>query len=110
MTLIPNIKIACPHITGKVPIDKVVSDYYPLNKREIANLLDTAAKNREDIQTVSEIQVRLDQGIEGMTCPRPITGKIAERLSELDRVFVKEYEKGSSPGTVDRLHRIMTKK
>ena len=105
-----KIKVECPHITGKVPISKVVSDYYPLNKREIANLLEMAAKNRDDAITVSEVQVRLDQGIAGITCPRPIKGKIAERLNELDSLFVKEYEKGSSPDIVDRLHRIMTRK
>jgi hypothetical protein len=102
-----KIKIACPHETGEIKISKVVSDYHPLNKREITNLLDKAAKNSGNVAVVSEIQVRLNQGIVGITCPRPITGKVVNRLNELDNLFMKKYKEGSSPDTVDRLYQIM---
>jgi len=105
-----KIKIACPHEMGEIKIGKVASDYHPLNKREIANLLDTAAKHRGNVTAVSEVQVRLNQGIAGMTCPRPVTGKVADKLNELDNLFMKKYKEGSSPDTVDRLYQIMTRK
>ena len=105
-----EIKIACPHETGKVGINKTVSDYYPLTKTEISKLLTTAANNPGDVTIISEVQVRLNQGIVGITCPSPITGKVAEKLNELDKIFIKEYERGSSPDTVDKLHKIMTRK
>ena len=105
-----KIKIACPHMTGKIPTSETVSDYYPLNKEEISKLLTIAANNKGNVKLVSEVQVRLDQGIVGITCPRPITGKEAEKLKELDNIFIEEYEKKVSPDTVDKLYKIMTRK
>ena len=105
-----KIKIACSHMTRKVGINETVSDYYPLTKEEISELLTTAANNKGDVSLISGVQVRLNQGIVGITCPRPITGKVAEKLNELDKIFIKEYKSGSSPDTVDKLHKIMTGK
>lgn len=106
----PKIKIACPHITDKVPTDKVVSDYHPLTEEEIYKLLITASSNRGDAVAISEIQVRLDQGIVGITCPRPITGNVAKKLNELDRTFIEDYEKRPTHNTADKLYKIMTRK
>lgn len=105
-----KIKIACPHEKGEIGISKVVNDHYPLNKEEIANLLKTAAQNWNDPTIVSEIQIRLNQGIVGITCPRPIKGKVAEKLIEMDRLFMKKYKEGSSPETVNRPYQIMVNK
>lgn len=105
-----KIKIECPHITRKLDIKETVNDYYPLTKTEISKLLATAANNQGNLSLISEVQVRLNQGITGITCPRPITGKVANKLKELDNIFVKEYERGPSHDLVDKLYKIMTKK
>jgi hypothetical protein len=97
-------------MTGKIPTSETISDYYPLTKEEISKLLTTAANNKGNVKLVSEVQVRLDQGIVGITCPRQITGKVAEKLKELDNIFIEEYEKKVSPDTVDKLYKIMTRK
>lgn len=105
-----KIKIACPHITGKVDINQTVSDYHPLTKEEISNLLTTVENNQDNVAIVSRIQVRLDQGIVGVTCPRPITGKVAEKLKELNNIFIREYKEKVSHDRVDKLYKIMTRK
>ena len=91
-----KIAIACPHEIDKAGIHEVVSDYHPLSKEEIAHLLKTAVKNKGNVMKVSEVQVRLDQGIVGITCPRPVTGKVAKKLNELDSLFIEKYKEGSN--------------
>lgn len=105
-----KIKIACQHLTGNVATNETISDYHPLTKEEISKLLTTASNNLHDITIISEIQVRLDQGIVGITCPRPITGKVAEKLNELDSIFIKEYERKVTPDIVEKLYKVMTRK
>lgn len=105
-----KIKIACAHEIGEAGTNETVSDYHPLTKEEIYKLLITASSNRGDAVAVSEVQVRLDQGIVGITCPRPIAGNVAKKLNELDRTFIELYEKRPTPDTADKLYKIMTRK
>lgn len=37
---------------------------------------------------VSDIQVRLCQGIRGMVCPRPINGEVARMDNKISKIFV----------------------
>ena len=107
---ITKIEIPCRHETGEIADNSVVDDYHPLTWMEIAELLITAAKSRieGDHTTVSVIQVRLVQGIIGMTCPRPVTGRIAEKMNRLEELYVERYIEGGIPEIVDELHSIMT--
>ena len=113
---ITKIKIPCRHETGEVTDNSVVDDYHPLTWMEIAKLLITAAKSgyRKDYATVSVIQVRLVQGIVGMTCPRPgpsVYGErniIRQKMQELETLYMKEYMRGGIPEIVDELYLIMT--
>lgn len=107
---ITKIEIPCRHETGEVTDNSVVDDYHPLTWMEVAKLLITAAKSgyREDYVTVSIIQVRLTQGIVGMTCPRPIKGEIARKEYQLNTLYMERYIEGGIPEIVDELYSIMT--
>lgn len=103
-----QIKIPCLHETGEVKNTNVtVSDHYLLNKTEITKLLIYAAKNLRNPAIVSGVQVRLTQGIKGMTCPRPIKGTVAKKMSKLDALFMERYTEGGIPEIVDKLYKIM---
>jgi hypothetical protein len=94
-------KIPCKHETGEVPdTHTTVSDYYPLSRDEVVTLLEEAKSGG---RIVSEVQVRLNQGIKGMTCPRPIVGDVAERSNKLDQFYVDNYEYGAIPRVVDTI-------
>ena len=111
-----KIKIPCRHETGEITDNSVVDDYHPLSWTEIAELLITAAKSKieGDYRTVSVIQVRLVQGIVGMTCPRPGPNGYGERevigqkMQELETLYMEKYTRGGTPEVVDKLYSIMT--
>lgn len=77
-----------PH-AGRIP------DWYPLHTSEIAALLEAARDawhqpdRRAGTETVVSIQVRLLQGIPGMTCPRMIEGPISDLMDILEDFFVR---------------------
>jgi hypothetical protein len=104
-----KIKLDCPqgfdHHNGEH------DDYYPLTKKEIADLLSQAARvsatTPADFQTIAGIQCRLGQGIVGHTCPHPIDGPVAEALAQLDEYYARNYYLGARPEMVDELYRIM---
>lgn len=73
------------------------SDYYPLTVTEVCQMLEAArfakkwikSNPQEGTVQIANIQVRLGQGIPGMTCPRPIDGDVADKLCDLDSAYVK---------------------
>jgi hypothetical protein len=78
--------IPCQHETGQVTDPhQTVPDYHPLTRDEIWQLLTLAAAT--SISLRGKIQVRLYQGITGMTCPRPIEGSVAKRQSAVDVLY-----------------------
>ncbi len=83
-----KIDIRCPHERDReLRTDIYVSDHKPLTFREMKSLLETAAT--ADVHNRNRIQVRLNQAIPGMTCPRPTVGKVARRMTRLDALYVK---------------------
>jgi hypothetical protein len=64
-----HLYVSCPHKCGDDPTVKL-PDYHPLDKDNVSELLWLAKQNSSDFKAVNLIQIRLDQGIKGSTCPR----------------------------------------
>lgn len=85
--------IPCDHKHGNATI----ADHHPLTTQEVIDLLETARATkdhvdfnpREATQIIASIQVRLGQGIPGLTCPRPIDGEVSKKLNALDHAYVE---------------------
>lgn len=58
--------IDCEHDTGEVPDSVEVNNHFPLEREELKRLLEIAAVE-EDVGIISDIQVRVVQGIPGLT-------------------------------------------
>jgi hypothetical protein len=90
--------IHCSHPRGTT-----VPDYYPLTRGEIGRLVSIALAGSLTAPryfTTSTVQVRLTQGISGMTCPRPADGEVAERMHAMDSLFIEWMH---APGNVVEL-------
>jgi hypothetical protein len=92
---------------GLVPEDAVVSDYHPLTKEGIAGLL-TVAQSTTDPATINSIHIRLCQGIEGYTSPRPRRGVIAAYERAVSELYLSSYHLGADPDVVAYLYALMT--
>ncbi|MDQ1283717.1 MAG: hypothetical protein QG620_65 [Patescibacteria group bacterium] len=102
-------EIPCPHEAyGDIPLDKDLPDYHPLTRSEIADLLNFARDHENDGIAVSKAQVRLIQGIPGMTCPRAIDNNVAEREARLSEIFVNRYRLGGTDDLVDAIEMLMS--
>lgn len=74
-----------------------ILDHYPLTTQEVIDLLEVARITKDNsgfnpqeaLQALSSIQIRLDQAIPGMTCPRPIDGPVAEKQRAFDEAYVE---------------------
>ncbi len=100
--------ILCAHMNGTVADRKqMVPDYHPLNKEEIATLLEEAASASGVLR--SQIQERLCQGIPGYTCPRTSDKHVLEKETEIGELYLKNYHKGRDPETVEELYQIMVR-
>lgn len=107
MTQFP-FEIPCPHkVDPSIPNSTKLSDYHSLTMQEIASLLDFAKCHKREVQVVSKVQVRLNQGIHGYTCPRTTSGEVARRSVELDRIFVDQYKFGGTPSLVKAIESCM---
>ena len=99
--------IPCPHESGDVEdYSRQAPDYHPLNKEEIADLLNEA-KTAKGI-LYSQIQIRLCQGIPGYVCPRIIDGPVADKESQINALYIEKSREGASPETVEQFYAIMT--
>lgn len=88
-------------------------DYYALSREEVQSLLEIAREKKInllegrgtslDVMSVSSIQVRLVQAICGMTCPRPITGNVSQKMNKLESLYVNwiQGERVVSDGLID---------
>lgn len=89
--------IPCIHETKDVPALETVADYHPLTLEEVSMLIQLAYALKVDGQKVADIQVRLSQGIMGMTCPRPTEGEISRRLTIIEKLFTEAMENYKPP-------------
>ena len=60
--------IDCEHETNVTPVSVEVNNHFPLEREELKKLLEIAAVEK-DVRFFSDIQVRVVQGIPGLTCP-----------------------------------------
>ncbi len=82
-----QIDTRCGHLRNpKIPLEVRVDDHKPLTFEGLKSLLTAAVA--ANCQQRAKIQVRLNQAISGMTCPRPIHGSVAGWASELNRLYV----------------------
>lgn len=98
-----ELDIRCPHNKdAKLLTTTTVPDFHPLTRKQLVELLETAiTANAVD---KSKIQVRLNQAIPGMVCPRPIKGKINDILCKLDSfICAIEEEKLTHPVVVEKI-------
>lgn len=81
-----QIIIPCAHEQG-VPNEVVVSDYHPLNKKEIEELLALAqvANRYDDWRLVNQIQCRLEQGVKGQLCIYSTEGIAFRNTAKVDK-------------------------
>lgn len=101
-------EIPCPHMADRsIPVGKDLPNYHPLSREEIVRLLDFARGHMEDGIAIAAVEVRLCQGIPGMTCPRPMRDAVAEKSVELNRVFMDWYESGGASDIVEALGSLM---
>lgn len=84
-----------------------IVDYHPLTKDEIAELLRTAQASQGDATLLAQIQIRLSQGIRGMTSPHPTDGPVKERNSRLNELYVNRYREGPTTQLVNMLYALM---
>jgi hypothetical protein len=91
----------CAHERDGIEVSVEVADYQPLTLAEVTELLELAlplkqgAPSAARVQGLARIQCRLVRGISGMTCPSPIDGDVAQRMTDLESAYV--YELGSIP-------------
>ena len=79
--------VPCGHETDGIPVDVVLDDYYPLTSLQISLLLDESLYSSNP----SKQQVRLNQCIKGILCPRETNGDVAEKVASIDILFMKGY-------------------
>lgn len=89
--------------------EATISDYYPLTKQEIAEMLQRAqeAWQCRDGRTLFSIQRRLEQGIVGQQCPMPDEGPVDKATCDLDNLFVSRKGHYADLELVDALYAIM---
>lgn len=100
-------EIPCPHANSAVPSSIAAKDHHPLSTQEIAELLDFARDHKGNGCAVAKVQIRLCQGIPGMTCPRPERNEAARRLARLTEIFMNRYEEGGTPDLVKAIESAM---
>lgn len=66
-------------------------EHHPLTPEEVRALLETAAAS-DDWRERNNIQIRLTQGVRGITCPHPAEGDVARRMSAVGRLYVETVE------------------
>lgn len=99
-------KIPCKHETGEVKDSSTtVADFHPLTEDEVGKLLSDSVN--ASVSVSAGIQVRLNQAIPGMVCPRPVQGKVSDSMSKLDSLYVSEHRKGNDPALRQRIMAIL---
>ncbi len=97
----------CGHEDGRFRDWRVsISDYHPLEKEDIWNLL-LMAHETDDVSVKCAIPVRLCQGVVGMQCPKQISGPIAEARRAIMDLFVAHNFQPPTPELVEEMFRIM---
>jgi hypothetical protein len=95
------VHVKCSHKSGTT-----VSDFYPLTKRDIKNLL-RRAQQTGDYRMRNSIQIRLEQGVKGLVCPRVISGPVAQKEIEVAQLFLNHEYKTPTNVLVKKLYRTM---
>ena len=98
------------HMPGKI------SDHHPLTLADVRFLLQRGAEaydNRGKFHPsdTSSVQVRLNQGIPGIVCPREIEGPVHDKEKVLNSTYVdwlQSATRESVDAMADRLWRLMT--
>lgn len=101
-------EIPCPHEAyPSIPSHKTHPNHHPLTRDEIVELLDFARDHKEDVVAVSKAQVRLIQGIPGVTCPSSTDDEVARKKAKLNQIFVDRFELGGAPDLVEVIESFM---
>lgn len=106
MNVRKKIHFECKHENENVSTTISVSDYHPLTKRGIYNLL-RRAQQTGDHYVRNSIQVRLCQGIRGYVCPRVITGSIAQKQLVVSELYLRSNYGAPTSILVNKLYKIM---
>jgi hypothetical protein len=98
----------CDHETKGVDTKVTVSDFHPLSKREIRNLL-CHAKQTGNNRVRNSIQIRLSQGIKGYVCPCSISGGVLEKELAISQLYLNNMYVGPTNRLVNELFSIMNR-
>lgn len=95
-------EIPCPHATlARSDVLATLPDYHPLQFSDVVAILEEASAlpgDKNFASRASALQIRLNQGIPGITCPRAITGRAADAQAALDDFYVNVFLKHRSGG------------
>ena len=120
-----DFEIPCPHeevVDKTLPLEERAEkhsrmprlpDYHPLTKEEVAKFLDETfevARTGQggDIHKIYAIQIRLIQGIVGMTCPMPTCGEVHDKWQQVRSLHIEVIQNGSNSAVVEQMYKIMT--
>ncbi len=84
-----------------------ISNYHPLSKRDIRNLLRQAKQTGSRIVRNS-IQMRLCQGIKGCVYPARMTGEVAKKEAQISELYLKNKYNSPTNTLVNMLYKIMS--
>lgn len=86
----------------------MVNIYQPLTREEVYELLVMARNNSSSCQTVANIQVRLEDGIPGMTSPHgDLDSPAMVKADRLASLFVEGYKTRDLSKLADEIFALM---
>ncbi len=96
--------IRCPHPYGEHN-SGTLPDFHPLTKAQITELVSEAKEGNAKVR--ADILGRLEQAIEGMTCPPPFMGAVAEKLFALRDTYNQKLEEAEVASLADKVDAII---
>lgn len=99
-----QINFQCRHDKEGIDGEIIVSDYHPLSKRQIHNLLCHA---RQNPQARNSILLRFWQGMRGAVCPYPVSSERFEKQQAVRKLYEDSKYTGPSKTLINSIYAIM---
>jgi hypothetical protein len=93
--------VLCLHERKRVPYSETIDDYHPLSRKRLKWLLRVAQR---DEMARGEVCIRLHQAVKGYTCPRPLEGDIATKLSQISKSLDELCSYATDPPKITDAH------
>ncbi len=106
MAIYKQIHYPCRHKKDGLDGEIIVSDFHPLSKRQIHNLL-CHARQTPLARIRNSILMRFWQGMIGAVCPYPISGERFEKQQAIRKLYEDSKYTGPSKTLVNSIYKIM---